>query len=206
MVRNVLSLSLFRRTENKTTIATCTKKGAALVNDLAAEVLFKDRKQKALACIPMDWELNTDNFELDGTLKEDVVPKPKMQEIYKGMRLSLTKNMDKRHDFVNGMGADVLDYHEESRCLSVRTVTGKDLAVHLVTEKVDGRNVVSFPVRLGYAGTVQRIQGMTLEHVTLWLDRAGCRAAGYVALSRVQYDKDYLIAGLVAPRHFVPAM
>ena len=62
------------------------------------------------------------------------------------------------------------------------------------------------PVRLGYAGTVQRIQGMTLEHVTLWLDRAGCRAAGYVALSRVQYDKDYLIAGLVAPRHFVPAM
>ncbi len=31
------------------------------------------------------------------------------------------------------------------------------------------------------------------------------RAAAYVAMSRVQYDKDYLIAGPVCPRHFVPA-
>ena len=63
-----------------------------------------------------------------------------------------------------------------------------------------------FPVRVGYAGTVQRIQGMTLDHVTLYLDRAGCRAAAYVALSRVAYDADYLIAGQVSPKHFRPAM
>ena len=32
------------------------------------------------------------------------------------------------------------------------------------------------------------------------------RAAAYVALSRVQYDEQYLIGGKVQPRHFLPAM
>ena len=65
--------------------------------------------------------------------------------------------------------------------------------------------MASFPVRLGYASTVPKVQGMTLPHVTLWLDHPGCRAAAYVAMSRVQKDEDYLIAGLVSPKHFVPA-
>lgn len=46
---------------------------------------------------------------------------------------------------------------------------------------------------------------MTLPHITLWLDKAGCRAAAYVAMSRVQHDEDYLIAGNVSPAHFIPA-
>ena len=32
-----------------------------------------------------------------------------------------------------------------------------------------------------------------LDHITMWLDVPGCRAAAYVALSRVQYDTDYLM-------------
>ena len=44
-----------------------------------------------------------------------------------------------------------------------------------------------------------------VPHITLWLDRAGCCAAAYVALSRVQKAEDYLIAGKVRPAHFVPA-
>ena len=123
------------------------------------------------------------------------------------MRIFLTKNLNKRNDFVNGMAATIEAYDSKHKCLQVTTATGKRLAVFPYTEDVPqcGR-VTCFPVRLGYAGTVQRIQGMTLEHVTLYLDRAGCRAAAYVALSRVAYDKDYLIAGPVSVRHFVPAM
>ena len=130
-----------------------------------------------------------------------------MMDVYTGMRLALTKNFNKRDDFVNGMIIEVLYFNKDTNCLGVRTETGKDLAVHLYSEEIEkGMRVVNFPVRLGYAGTVQRIQGMTLEHVTLYLDRAGCRAAAYVAMSRVEYDNQYLIAGPVAPRHFVPAM
>lgn len=40
----------------------------------------------------------------------------------------------------------------------------------------------------------------------MWLDKVGCRAAGYVMLSRVAYDGDYLIAGKVCRASFTPAM
>ena len=43
-----------------------------------------------------------------------------------------------------------------------------------------------FPVHLGYACTVQKLQGSTLEH------------------TRVELDEHYLIGGIVSSRHFVP--
>ena len=147
-----------------------------------------------------------DNFENDGALKTGVAPQGVKTEIYKGLRIFLTKNLNKRNDFVNGMSATIEAYDPKHNCLQVMTATGKRLAVFPYTEDTKGGRVTCLPVRLGYAGTMQRIQGMTLEHVTLWLDRAGCRAAAYVAMSRVAYDKDYIIAGPVSVRHFVPAM
>ena len=39
----------------------------------------------------------------------------------------------------------------------------------------------------------------------MWIDKPGCRAAGYVMLSRVAYDADYLIAGRVRAASFTPA-
>lgn len=49
----------------KTTIATCTRRGAARVNDLAIWVLFTTRKKRALAELPVDWEANPDNYDQD---------------------------------------------------------------------------------------------------------------------------------------------
>ena len=127
-------------------------------------------------------------------------------DIYEGMRLVLTQNLNKRQDFVNGMTATVEAYHDESGCLQVLTKTGKRLAVPCVRERVEGFDIDYFPIRCGYASTIQKVQGQTLEHVTIWLDRRGCKAAGYVAMSRVKTDADYLIAGPATPSHFVPAM
>ena len=50
--------------------------------------------------------------------------------------------------------------------------------------------VVHYPVRLGYASTLHKVQGATLGHVTLWLDITNMPAAAYVALSRVRYDRN----------------
>ena len=81
-----------------------------------------------------------------------------------------------------------------------------ELAKPRNSKQVEGHgNVTCFPVRLGYASTIQKVQGSTLDHITIWLDTPGCKAAAYVAMSRVRYDTDYLIAGLVRPGHFVPA-
>ena len=107
---------------------------------------------------------------------------------------------------MNGMAATVVEYDEASKCLLVKTRLGQLLAVHMVCNELqDGRRVSCFPVRIGYACTIPKVQGMTLPHVTIWLDSICCRAAAYVAMSRVAADDDYLIAGAVTPKHFVPA-
>ena len=111
-----------------------------------------------------------------------------------GMRIFLTANICKEDDFVNGMSAEIQDYDQRSQCLEVLTRTGKRLAIHIATHELeDGRRVACFPPRLGY-----RAKGA--GH-----DLAACRAAAYAALSRVQKDEDYTIAGIVSPAHFVPA-
>ena len=89
----------------------------------------------------------------------------------------------------------------------MRTRTDKRLAVWLYTDPdPDHQRATYFPIRIGYASTIHKVQGATLKHVTIWLDIPGMKGAGHVALSRVQHDEDYLIAGGVGPEHFQPAM
>ena len=115
--------------------------------------------------------------------------------------------MNKETGFVNGMACTAEAYDARSGCLEVLTKTGARLAVSAIHEHVEGLGRVKYyPVRLSYASTVHRIQGQTLEHATIWLDVVGCKAAGYVALSRVRRDGDYLIAGPVSAKCFTPAM
>ena len=53
---------LYRSNPN-TTIATCTRRAAALVNDLSIWVLFTTRKKRQLATLPVDWESNAENYD-----------------------------------------------------------------------------------------------------------------------------------------------
>ena len=197
---------LMRRTKNKTTIVTCTKKAAGEVNELCVKVLFEHRHKAVIGRLPFDFESNPKNYN-KGKLVEGKPPRPMQTNVYEGLRIFLTRNLNKREDYVNGMAATVEEYDEESKCLRVMTATNRRLAIYPVTDDVPkcGR-VTHYPARLGYASTVNKVQGATLDHVTLYLDRPGAKAAGYVALSRVRRDRDYLIGGGVTPRHFTPAM
>ena len=127
--------------------------------------------------------------------------------LYKGMRLHLTRNVNKESDFVNGMDCVVENYETASKCVHVVTKTGRHLAVYPMTDYVpECGYVCAYPLRPGYAGTIHKLQGAELEHITVWLDRQNSKAAGYVALSRVQRDADYLLGGILKRKHFVPAM
>lgn len=128
-------------------------------------------------------------------------------KLYRGMRLHITRNVNKDADFVNGMEATVISYDSLSRCVHVLTKTGRNLAVYPMTEYVErcGR-VTSYPIRPGYASTIHKLQGAELEHITVWLDVKKAKAAGYVAISRVQRDGDYLLGGVLTRKHFRPAM
>ena len=197
-------LEVFRKHED-TTVVTCSRRAAAAANALAMEAFFEHRHKVPLGQALFDYESNLENYDEKNQLKTGRL-QGAVSEVYQGMRIFLTKNVDKEHDFVNGMSAMVLDYDPASKCLEVETRTKQHLAVHMMTTQLDdGRKVSAFPVRVGCACTVPKVQGMTLPHITIWLDSIYCRAAAYVAMSRVQRDEDYLIAGLVTPQHFAPA-
>ena len=171
------------------------------------ETLMQDvLSRPTLAMLPGDWDANTDNFNQDGKPVEDKRPTPADVDIKKGFRLHLTRNLGKEGDFVNGMECTVAAWDGRSHCFRVRTKTGKDVAVHMYTEYHEGsdENVTFFPIRLGYASTICKMQGAELEHVTIYLDVPNQPAAAYVAMSRVRKDTDYLFGGKYTEKHFIP--
>ena len=190
-----------------TTIATCTRKAAAHVNDLSIWVLFTTKRKRQLGELKVDWESNADNFDDENKVVLGRPPKPLSMNLYKNMRAHITRNVDKGSDFINGMEALVKSYDPASRCVHVLTKTGRNLAIYPITDWVqDCGYVTAYPIRAGYASTIHKLQGAELEHITVWLDIPFMKAAGYVALSRVQRDGDYLLGGKVTRRHFVPAI
>ena len=166
---------------------------------MAVKVLYGSGYHRQLTELPGVYTDNPENYVHDpndanyGKLRTDRRPLEAPVPIYKGMRIYLTANKDKENDFVNGMEATVEDYTEG--CLTVHTRTGRRLPVYRTTEnyelhrdgKEDSVVSVSFlPIRQGYASTIDKVQGSTLGHITIWLDCIR-QAAGYVALSRVEY-------------------
>ena len=198
---NVEDIRKLLKKQPDTMIITCTKEKANLVNDLAIEALHP-RKQP-LVELPGDIEANPANY-IGKKLKEGVKLQPSMVPIYKGSKLYLTKNVRKEEDYVNGMLCTVQQWNHAKQCLRVKTKTGKRIMVTMWTDRDHGYTAY-FPIRLGYACNVHKVQGDEFDHVTIWLDVPRMPAAGYAALSRVKKAGNYLIGGIMTRHHFVPA-
>ena len=147
-------------------MVTCTRQKAAVVNQLIVRALVEKMRKPVLGNLGLDWEANPDNFEESGRRK-DGAPRPLQQEIYAGMRVHLTRNVNKRADFVNGMEATVRSLDCASDCLHVTTATGKDLALFPLTDDVEDGHVTCYPARPGYASNIHKLQGAELSHVTI---------------------------------------
>jgi hypothetical protein len=76
-----------------TVFLTCSRRAETKLNRWAVEALFAG--EIPLCRLPMDGG-------------EDEWYQPEEVSIYKGMRITLTKNLNKTVGFVNGMGAEVL--------------------------------------------------------------------------------------------------
>lgn len=193
----------------QTTFIVCTRLGAAIINVLAVQVLFYNRNKRLLCLLPGDFRDNQDNYTEMAKLRTDRALVPAEVPIYVGLRIVLTRNIDKENHFVNGMVCTVEAFDPKRRSLMVMTESNRRLAVYPFTDtdvpKGHQKSIVYYPIRIGYAGTVYKYQGATLPHVTLWLDRPHTRAAAYVALSRVARDEHYLIGGVVTGDYLVPA-
>ena len=71
----------------------------------------------------------------------------------------------------------------------------KDLALFPLTDELEDDRVTCYPARPGYASNIHKLQGAKLSHVTIWLDVRRFKADGYLAMSRVKCDTDYILAG-----------
>jgi hypothetical protein len=185
--------AIFDETPN-TMFITISRSKAAWVNDMAIQHFFWNAMRQGV--VPADPESNMDNY--DGTVLNR--HEPSALPIYIGMRVTFTLNVRPEVDFVNGQDG-IVKMMDNAKVL-VETYTGHMVPVF---PHWDEKHWATFyPIRPAYASTLMKMQGATIQHMTMWLD-SRIEAGGYVALPRVQHDADWRFVGDLTPSHFWPA-
>ena len=108
---------------------------------------------------------------------------PVAVQVQFGMQCRLTRNINKDAGLVNGAKCVVLNITEHG--IRVETNTGCVVIRHFYQ---NGRKFL--PLARAYASTLAKMQGTTLEHITIMPDVIRVPAAGYVAVSRVRSLSD----------------
>lgn len=124
---------------------------------------------------------------------------PEKLALKKGAVVMFTKNSPKGL-FVNGTLGQVIDFDAYSRCPVVKTKAGRELVVEPMDWGVEdnGRvlaRISQIPLRLAWAMTVHKSQGMSLDAAFIDLRDAFVEGQGYVALSRVRTLAGLYLAG-----------
>ena len=149
------------RSAPHTKFLTITKRGCQLINETLASYLFSESTYLG--------------FVLDTELQH--------VDIYEGLPIYITENINKRHGIVNGQEATVIDLR--GHVLFIRLSNGSEH--FLYSRRHDEHKAMYFPFLLNFATTIFKCQGKNLKHVTVWLDRKlPSPGAAYVAFSRVK--------------------
>lgn len=133
------------------------------------------------------------------TLKKSVLA-PEELKLKVGARVMFVKNSPEQ-EYVNGTLGEVTAV--DGAYPVVRTNDGRDIVAHPVSWEVvdDGKvlgSVTQVPLRLAWAITVHKSQGMSLDAVEVDLSRAFTPGQGYVALSRARTLEGLTLHGLNA--------
>lgn len=126
--------------------------------------------------------------------KEESLPAPLSLELKKGAQVRMVKNSPGK--WANGSLGQIIDL--DNRIIKVKienlvyeverenweiTHYSYDEASDKITQKIKGQ-FRQFPMRLGWASTIHKSQGLTLNSCTIDLESAFCHGQCYVALSR----------------------
>ncbi|MEN9390270.1 MAG: hypothetical protein RLZZ283_370 [Candidatus Parcubacteria bacterium] len=119
-----------------------------------------------------------------------------------GARVMFTKN-DTERKYVNGTLGVVKGFAAETGYPIVKTNTGRELVVEPDEWRLDDggkvlARIMQIPLRLAWAMTVHKSQGMSLDSAHMDLSNAFEYGQGYVALSRVRTLAGLTLAGLNA--------
>ncbi len=126
---------------------------------------------------------------------------PEVLTLKVGARVMFTKNDVQTQRFVNGTLGKVTGFASESGNPIVKTHDGRTLVVEPEDWSVqDGKRILAsitqLPLRLAWAMTVHKSQGMSLDAAHMDLSHAFEYGQGYVALSRVRTLSGLSLAGL----------
>ena len=165
-------LSVIRNNLSSTFLAV-SRNAVSRINNLILQNLFPSNS--LLAAVKMD---------------DDEPPK----NIYRDMRVLITQNRDKKNGVVNGQPATVVMV--QGATIILKLPNGKKVSVYPVSapattpadqdDQVHAINTC-YPFVPGYAITICKSQGQTIENAIVWFDTEILGpGAAYVALSRVK--------------------
>jgi hypothetical protein len=122
------------------------------------------------------------------TLKKGCLA-PELLVLKKGAKVMFVKN-NFEEGYINGTQGEVIGFNEYELPI-VRTLSGKKIIVEPVSWRIeeDGEikaEIRQIPLRLAWAITVHKSQGMTLDTAEIDLSKSFIEGMGYVALSRLK--------------------
>lgn len=125
---------------------------------------------------------------------------PSALKLKKGALVMAVKNSTERK-YVNGSLGTVIDFEPYTEYPIVEFKNGKEVSMVPDTwELRDGdkkrASITQIPLRLAWAITVHKSQGMTLDAARIDLRRAFVEGMGYVALSRVKNLNNLYLTGI----------
>lgn len=125
---------------------------------------------------------------------------PEVLRLKLGAQVMCIKNSQDRK-YVNGSLGKVVGFEKATDFPIVELTNGREVVVRIDTwELMDGdkrrASISQLPLRLAWAITVHKSQGMTLDAARIDLSRAFVEGMGYVALSRVRSLKHLILDGL----------